>query len=129
MSGAARALDPRVRRGGHPSGRRRRLRGFLCASGPGRALLVDPHRAELHVIAVLPDSELALRTRAHERFPRFILWQNVGAARIIHDPGGPVTGGCVFCRIVARENPADIVYEDEDVLAFTDIYPKAPVHV
>lgn len=36
---------------------------------------------------------------------------------------------CLFCRIVARQSPADIVYEDEHVLAFRDIYPKAPVHV
>lgn len=36
---------------------------------------------------------------------------------------------CLFCRIVARESPADIEYEDDAVLAFTDIYPKAPVHV
>lgn len=36
---------------------------------------------------------------------------------------------CAFCRIVARQSPADIVYEDDDVVAFKDIYPKAPVHV
>jgi histidine triad (HIT) family protein len=36
---------------------------------------------------------------------------------------------CVFCRIVARESAADIEYEDDLVLAFRDIYPKAPVHV
>lgn len=36
---------------------------------------------------------------------------------------------CVFCRIVARESPADIEYEDDHVVAFKDIYPKAPVHV
>lgn len=36
---------------------------------------------------------------------------------------------CVFCRIVARESSADIEYEDEEVLAFRDIYPKAPVHL
>jgi len=36
---------------------------------------------------------------------------------------------CAFCRIVARESPADIEYEDDAVLAFRDIYPKAPVHV
>ena len=36
---------------------------------------------------------------------------------------------CLFCRIVARENPADIEYEDDAVLAFRDIYPKAPVHL
>lgn len=36
---------------------------------------------------------------------------------------------CLFCRIVARQSPADIVHEDEAVLVFTDIYPKAPVHL
>jgi histidine triad (HIT) family protein len=36
---------------------------------------------------------------------------------------------CVFCRIIARQSAADIEYEDEFVLAFRDIYPKAPVHV
>jgi histidine triad (HIT) family protein len=37
--------------------------------------------------------------------------------------------GCLFCRIAAGEIPAKIVYEDDDVLAFRDIDPKAPVHV
>ncbi len=36
---------------------------------------------------------------------------------------------CIFCRIVAGELPGDIVYQDEDFLAFRDIMPKAPVHV
>ena len=36
---------------------------------------------------------------------------------------------CVFCRIVARQTPADIAFEDDEVLAFKDIYPKAPVHL
>jgi histidine triad (HIT) family protein len=36
---------------------------------------------------------------------------------------------CIFCRIVARESPARIEYEDDEVLAFHDIYPKAPVHL
>ena len=36
---------------------------------------------------------------------------------------------CLFCRIVARTSPAEIEYEDDAVLAFQDIYPKAPVHV
>jgi len=35
----------------------------------------------------------------------------------------------VFERIVAREIPADIVFEDERVLAFRDLHPQAPVHV
>ena len=36
---------------------------------------------------------------------------------------------CLFCRIVARQSAADIEYEDDEVLAFKDIYPKAPVHL
>ena len=35
----------------------------------------------------------------------------------------------LFEKIIAREIPADIVYEDELVLAFNDINPQAPVHV
>lgn len=35
---------------------------------------------------------------------------------------------CLFCKMVAGEITPDIVYEDEDVLAFRDIDPKAPVH-
>jgi len=36
---------------------------------------------------------------------------------------------CLFCRIVRREIPAGIVHETEDVIAFRDISPQAPVHV
>ena len=35
----------------------------------------------------------------------------------------------LFAKIIRREIPADIVYEDDDVLAFRDINPQAPVHV
>ncbi len=35
----------------------------------------------------------------------------------------------IFERIVAREIPAQIVWEDEDVIAFHDVDPKAPIHV
>jgi histidine triad (HIT) family protein len=35
----------------------------------------------------------------------------------------------IFTRIVAREIPADIVFESERVIAFRDIAPKAPVHL
>ena len=35
----------------------------------------------------------------------------------------------IFHRILARKIPADIVYEDEEVLAFKDIHPKAPTHL
>ena len=36
---------------------------------------------------------------------------------------------CLFCRIVAGEIPAKKVYEDDDVIAFDDINPQAPMHV
>jgi len=36
---------------------------------------------------------------------------------------------CLFCRIVARRSEAEIEYEDDHVLAFKDIYPKAAVHL
>lgn len=35
---------------------------------------------------------------------------------------------CIFCKIINREIPARIVYEDEKILAFDDIRPQAPVH-
>lgn len=35
----------------------------------------------------------------------------------------------IFTRIIAREIPADIVYENENVIAIRDINPKAPVHL
>jgi histidine triad (HIT) family protein len=35
----------------------------------------------------------------------------------------------IFAKIVRREIPADIVYEDDEVLAFRDLNPQAPVHV
>ncbi len=36
---------------------------------------------------------------------------------------------CLFCKIVAGEIPSDILYRDEQVVAFRDINPQAPVHV
>jgi histidine triad (HIT) family protein len=36
---------------------------------------------------------------------------------------------CVFCEIIARQRPSDIVYEDEHVVAFRDVNPQAPVHI
>ena len=40
-----------------------------------------------------------------------------------HDPG------CIFCMIVAGEIPSERVHEDEQVIAFEDLHPQAPVHV
>ena len=40
-----------------------------------------------------------------------------------HDPN------CIFCKIVAGQIPSKKAYEDEDILAFHDIHPWAPVHI
>ncbi len=36
---------------------------------------------------------------------------------------------CLFCKIASGQIPSDIVYQDEDVVAFKDINPQAPVHI
>ena len=36
---------------------------------------------------------------------------------------------CLFCQIVDRTQPADFVYEDDDIAVFKDIHPRAPIHV
>ena len=36
---------------------------------------------------------------------------------------------CIFCKIIAGEIPGDVVYQDEEVFAFRDINPQAPVHI
>ncbi|MFN3301961.1 MAG: histidine triad nucleotide-binding protein [Patescibacteria group bacterium] len=36
---------------------------------------------------------------------------------------------CIFCQIVKKEIPAQIVYEDEEIMAFKDIHPKAKIHL
>ncbi|HIX62513.1 MAG: histidine triad nucleotide-binding protein [Halomonadaceae bacterium] len=36
---------------------------------------------------------------------------------------------CLFCKIIKREIPGEIVYEDDQVLAFNDIAPQAPTHI
>jgi len=36
---------------------------------------------------------------------------------------------CVFCKVVNREIPASIVYEDDRLIAFNDINPQSPTHI
>jgi histidine triad (HIT) family protein len=36
---------------------------------------------------------------------------------------------CLFCKIIAGNIPADILYEDDKIIVFKDIYPKADVHL
>jgi len=39
-----------------------------------------------------------------------------------------MSDNCLFCKIVRGEIPADTLYEDDDIIAFRDIAPQAPVH-
>lgn len=39
-----------------------------------------------------------------------------------------MTENCLFCKILAKEIPAKIIYEDDQVIAFEDINPQAPIH-
>ncbi len=36
---------------------------------------------------------------------------------------------CIFCKIIKGEIPSDKVYEDDEILAFKDINPAAPIHI
>jgi histidine triad (HIT) family protein len=56
--------------------------------------------------------------RLTRRYPRPMSTDDASAAK-----------DCVFCRIVAREIPADIIHETASTLAFRDVEPQAPTHV
>ncbi len=36
---------------------------------------------------------------------------------------------CIFCKIIRKEIPSEIVYEDDEIMAFKDIHPAAPIHI
>ncbi len=36
---------------------------------------------------------------------------------------------CIFCKIIQGEIPTEFLYEDENVVAFKDLYPQAPIHI
>ena len=40
-----------------------------------------------------------------------------------------MSSDCIFCRIINKEVPSNIIYEDDDITAFYDINPQAPVHI
>jgi histidine triad (HIT) family protein len=35
---------------------------------------------------------------------------------------------CIFCKIIKKELPAELVYQDEAIVAFNDRHPRAPIH-
>lgn len=36
---------------------------------------------------------------------------------------------CIFCKIIDHEIPSDVIYEDDDLIAFNDIHPLAKIHI
>lgn len=40
-----------------------------------------------------------------------------------------MSSDCLFCKIINKEAPAEIVYEDDEIVSFRDINPAAPVHL
>lgn len=40
-----------------------------------------------------------------------------------------MTADCIFCKIIAGEIPTELVYQDDDVVVFSDINPLTPVHL
>ncbi len=36
---------------------------------------------------------------------------------------------CIFCKIAQHQGKAEIIYEDDEILAFRDIHPQAPIHI
>ncbi|KAL8151590.1 hypothetical protein V2J09_021398 [Rumex salicifolius] len=69
-------------------------------------------------------SRRAIRTIRHASSPHDEEAAS-GAAAVNADTGAPT----IFDKIIAKEIPSSIVYEDEKVFAFRDINPQAPVHV
>ena len=64
----------------------------------------------------------------------------LSTSRVLRYPGQKINFGrklrnfssektTIFDKIISKEIPADIVYEDSKILAFRDIMPQAPVHV
>lgn len=52
-----------------------------------------------------------------------------GAGRLTASTRETPMNDCIFCKIAAGEIPSKLVYQDDQVVAFPDIHPAAPVHV
>ena len=98
------APEPAPARRGHGRGRRRGLEGARQA-------------AALHLV---PDGGPG----GYHRVP-----DELEAGPVVSERGRARRPDCLFCRIVAGEIPSDRVHEDDQVIAFRDIAPRAPTHI
>ena len=60
---------------------------------------------------------------------RTMAGESIGMVFFASKPKESALDNCIFCKIVAKQIPADIVYEDDALLVFKDIRPAAPVHL
>jgi len=56
--------------------------------------------------------------------PSFLRYAVISFFRLVYN-----MSGCIFCKIVNNEASASILYRDEQVTAFRDVHPAAPVHI
>lgn len=52
-----------------------------------------------------------------------------GKMRPLTNKGEDKMDDCIFCKIIKREIPSSIVYEDNEIIAFRDVNPQAPIHI
>jgi release factor glutamine methyltransferase len=93
------------------------------ALAPGAWLILEIGAGQADAVgAIVRDAGLqAIGVRPDlQGIPRVLV-----AARLYN----PAMSNCLFCRIIAGEVPASLVYEDERMVAFNDIAPHAPMHV
>lgn len=60
---------------------------------------------------------------------KLVIWFKLLLKKIVKFLYLSLVEDCIFCKIVRGEAPANKVWEDEDVLAFWDIKPSAPIHI
>ncbi|KAG8074980.1 hypothetical protein GUJ93_ZPchr0006g42540 [Zizania palustris] len=120
------AWEPHGRRRHHPS-----PASLMAAMAAAAKLTAATQSLLLRRSPLLrPQGLRVFRRFAPQRFVRHIASSTseeaaAKAAAATADTGGPT----IFDKIIAKEIPSSIVYEDEKVLAFRDINPQAPVHV
>jgi len=89
--------------------------GWAPGAGPWQG-----RRGRVRTLRVLPPSSM-------------IGWEGTTPRPLFPRPPARATpvsqSDCLFCRIVAGSIPANVIHQDEDVIAFRDISPQAPVHV
>jgi histidine triad (HIT) family protein len=87
---------------------------------------VARHLTILHFTSRLRNSSIIVYIDLAPPFPRvYAPYRGNGTTT---QQGEQAMNDCIFCKIVAGQIPAKKLYEDDDVLAFWDIAPQAPVH-